>query len=67
MTDFAIQEQIKAIKKATNNALKSKTAARKFLSDAGILKEKDSSKSDKKKKNKIAVSSTLSGNRFPQL
>jgi hypothetical protein len=40
MTDFAIQEQIKAIKKSTNNALKSKEAARKFLADAGIIKEK---------------------------
>jgi len=51
MTDFAIQEQIKAIKKSTNNALKSKEAARKFLADAGIIKEKDSSKYlDKKKK-----------------
>ena len=50
MTDFAIQEQIKSIKKATDKALKSKEAARKFLADADIIEEKDSSKHLNKKK-----------------
>lgn len=40
MTDFAINEQLSAIKKATDNALKSKEAALKFLQDAGIVRDK---------------------------
>jgi len=39
MTDFAIQEQIKTIKKVTTKASKSKEAALKFLIDAGIIRE----------------------------
>jgi hypothetical protein len=38
MTQEAIQEQINAIKQATQNALQSKETAEKFLLDAGIIK-----------------------------
>lgn len=37
MTSTLIQEQIRAIEKATQNALKSKESALKFLKDAGII------------------------------
>ena len=37
MTDIAIQEQIKDIKKATEKALESKRASLKFLVAAGII------------------------------
>jgi len=51
MTDFAIQEQIEIIKKATDRAAQSKESALKFLTDAGIIeKQKEEKKSDKKKK-----------------
>lgn len=36
MTDKQVKEQIKAIKSATKEALKSKKLARQFLIDAGI-------------------------------
>lgn len=36
MTELSIKEQIKDIKKATKNALKSKEASLKFLKDARI-------------------------------
>ncbi len=50
MTDTAIQEQIKDIKKATDKALQSKEAARKFLADAGILQSPPDKKSVETKK-----------------
>jgi len=37
MTQIAIAKQIEAIKKVTEEALKSKEAAHKFLVDAGIV------------------------------
>lgn len=37
MTDFAIEEQLKAIKKATDKAVKSKQSLRNFLIEAGIM------------------------------
>ncbi len=40
MTQTAINTQIEVIKQATQEALKSKEAAHKFLVDAGIVKEK---------------------------
>ncbi len=49
MTDFAIKEQIKAIKKATDKASKSKESALKFLVDAGIIKAEKNTSSKKKK------------------
>jgi hypothetical protein len=39
MTQIAVQTQIEAIKKAGDEALKTKESARKFLVDAGIIKE----------------------------
>ncbi len=39
MTQEAIQQQIEAIRKATADAAKSPETARKFLIDAGIIKE----------------------------
>jgi hypothetical protein len=50
MTDAAIQRQIEVIKKINSEARKSKETAKKFLIDAGIIKEKPSIKSVKKKK-----------------
>lgn len=53
MTEIAVQQQIDAIKKATEKALKSKESAQKFLSDAGIVKDKaiiSDKQGDKKKK-----------------
>jgi stage V sporulation protein SpoVS len=38
MTQIAIKTQIHAIQKATNEAIKTKASARKFLMDAGIIK-----------------------------
>lgn len=40
MTQITVQEQIKAIQKATQEALQSKESAHKFLVDAKIIKEK---------------------------
>ena len=40
MTEIAIQRQIEAIKQATQEALRTKESALKFLIDAGIVKEK---------------------------
>jgi hypothetical protein len=48
MTDTAIQSQIATIKNATKKALYSKESAIKFLSDAGILKSKTTSKKKRK-------------------
>jgi hypothetical protein len=45
-----IQEQIEAVKKATENALRSKEASRHFLVQAGILKEQEIKEPPKKKK-----------------
>jgi hypothetical protein len=39
MSHTAIQNQIAAIRQATENALKSKESAMKFLVDAGIMKQ----------------------------
>ena len=52
MTQTLIEEQIKAIKFATNDALKSKEAAQNFLIKAGIVKAGKGSQqnTDKKKK-----------------
>ncbi len=50
MTQIAVKTQVEAIKKATAKALKSKEAALKFLTDAGIIKEEKSQKSTKEKK-----------------
>ena len=50
MTDIAIQKQIEAIKKANFEARKSKETARKFLLDAGIIKDKQSNTPIAKKK-----------------
>ena len=47
MTQAAIQEQVNAIKAATHDATKSKEAAEKFLTAAGII---EAPKTDKKKK-----------------
>jgi hypothetical protein len=44
MTQIAIQAQVDAIKKVTQEALKSKETALKFLVDAGIVQEDSSSK-----------------------
>jgi uncharacterized membrane protein len=41
MTQIAIQTQVDAIKRATQEALKSQEAALKFLIQAGIIKEDD--------------------------
>jgi hypothetical protein len=41
MTQIAINKQIEAIKQATQEALKTKESALKFLVDAGIVKEKE--------------------------
>ena len=47
MTQIAIIKQIEAIKKVTEEALKSKEAAHKFLVDAGIVKEMKDGESSK--------------------
>ena len=39
MSHTTIQNQIAAIRQATDNALKSKESAMKFLVDAGIMKQ----------------------------
>ena len=44
-----IQEQIDAVKKATENASKSKESARQFLVAAGILKENEIKEPPKQK------------------
>jgi hypothetical protein len=49
MTQSAIQEQVDAIRKATDKALKSKEAANKFLIDAGIIKKQEIKTTSKKK------------------
>jgi hypothetical protein len=43
MTQIAINQQIEAIKKVTQEALKTKESALKFLVDAGIVKAKKKS------------------------
>jgi hypothetical protein len=48
MSSATIQRQIDAIQRITDEALKSKEAARKLLADAGIIKQEEK-KSDKKK------------------
>lgn len=40
MTKKQIDEQVKAIKRATKEACQSKESARQFLIDAGIIKKK---------------------------
>jgi hypothetical protein len=42
MTDTAIKTQVNAINRATEIALKSKEAAKKFLTDAGIIQPEKS-------------------------
>ncbi|MFC0776008.1 MULTISPECIES: hypothetical protein [Terrimonas] len=53
MTQTLIQDQIRTIQKATENAAKSKEAALQFLKEAGIVKREPTSavnRDDKKKK-----------------
>jgi len=50
MTQFAIQAQIEAINKATEKAAKSKESAKKFLIDAGIIKDEKQPTKPKEKK-----------------
>ena len=50
MTPEAIQEQVNAIKQATQNALQSKETAEKFLVDAGIIKKDEKSIKEPPKK-----------------
>lgn len=50
MTEEAYRKQIEAIIRITDEALKSKASAHKFLVDAGIIKERTSVKSSPKKK-----------------
>ena len=54
MTEQTIREQIQtqlsALKRATDNATKSKEAANKYLQDAGINSDKKELKFDNKKK-----------------
>ena len=52
MTEILIQEQLSAIKLATDTALKSKEAARKFLCDAGIISKASNTNQKKAEKNK---------------
>ncbi len=42
MYQITVREQLSAIQKTTQEALKSKETAHKFLVDAGIIKEKSS-------------------------
>ena len=50
MTQVTIQSQVEVINKATEKAAKSKESAKKFLIDAGIIKdEKQQSKTKEKK------------------
>lgn len=42
MTTIEVSEQVKIIRKATKAASQSKASARKFLTDAGILKKEAS-------------------------
>lgn len=53
MTQLTVNQQIEAIQKVTQEALKSKETAHKFLVDAGIIKEKkaETPKSSDNKKN----------------
>jgi hypothetical protein len=50
MTDADIQKMLDAIERGTAKALKSKEASRKFLVDAGIIKETKETNSKKKGK-----------------
>jgi hypothetical protein len=51
MTNYpTIQEQIEAVKRATEKALRPKEASRDFLVRAGILKEHEVKEPPKKKK-----------------
>ncbi|HEX4374201.1 MAG TPA: hypothetical protein VHZ50_12945 [Puia sp.] len=51
MTDITIQKKIEAIQRITSEALKSREAATKILTDAGILKkDKEVKKIEPKKK-----------------
>jgi hypothetical protein len=49
MTDTSIKEQIRAIEKATQNAVKSKSSAMKFLKESGIVTTTSTSDPKKKK------------------
>lgn len=50
MTQIAIDTQVNAIKKVTQEVLKSKESALKFLVDAGIVKKDNSTASPAAKK-----------------
>jgi hypothetical protein len=50
MTPTTIQEQVNVIREATQSALKSKDAAKKFLIGAGIIQDNPAKKIKKKKK-----------------
>ena len=50
MTEQAIRKQIDVINRATEEALKSKKSAHKFLVDAGIVQEKKIVKSSTRKR-----------------
>lgn len=50
MTQTAIKAQVEAINKATEIAIKSKGAALKFLTDAGIIQQVPKKKSQSKVK-----------------
>jgi hypothetical protein len=52
MTQEAIQQQIEAIRKASADASKSPETARKFLIDAGIIKESGKKEIKEPKKEK---------------
>ena len=49
MTQIAVQEQIDAMKKTAEKALRSKETALRFLVEAGIVKEKQVNEPKRKK------------------
>lgn len=50
MTETVVKQQIKTIERATQNAVKSKDSALRFLQEAGIVKAAGSTVLPKKKK-----------------
>jgi len=52
MTQVAVKAQVEAIKNATEKATRSKEAALKFLTDAGIIKQPKTAKSPKETEKK---------------
>jgi hypothetical protein len=52
MTETAVQAQVNTINKATQMALRSKEAAKKFLADAGIIKKEKAHRNQSTKKKK---------------